>query len=72
MKASINVLKTFVDIEGLSAEEIAKKLTFAGIEVESISHLAYGEGLVIGEVLQCEKLAGSDHLHICQVDMGKK
>lgn len=72
MKASINVLKTFVDIEGLSAEEIAKKLTFAGIEVESISHLAYGEGLVIGEVLKCEKMAGSDHLHICQVEMGKK
>ncbi|MFA5283032.1 MAG: phenylalanine--tRNA ligase subunit beta [Bacilli bacterium] len=72
MKASINVLKTFVDIEGLSAEEIAKKLTFAGIEVESISHLAYGEGLVIGEVLKCEKMVGSDHLHICQVDMGKK
>lgn len=72
MKASINVLKTFVDIEGLKAEEIAKKLTFAGIEVESVTHLAYGEGLVIGEVLKCEKIVDSDHLHICQVDMGKK
>lgn len=72
MKVSYNWLSELVDLSGLTPEEIATKLTFAGVEVESISTLAKATNLVIGEILSCEKHPESDHLHVLQVDEGKK
>ena len=40
MKASINWLKKYIDLEGLTPEEIADKLTFAGVESEGVFRLA--------------------------------
>ena len=67
MKASINWLKKYIDLEGLTPEEIADKLTFAGVESEGVFRLANATGLVIGEILSCEAHPDSDHLHILQV-----
>lgn len=72
MKVSLKWLKNYVDLEGISAEEIAQKLTFAGIEVEEIVHMASGTNLVVGEIIECEKHPESDHLHILKVDEGEK
>lgn len=72
MKVSLKWLKNYVDLEGISAEEIAQKLTFAGIEVEEIMHMASGTNLVVGEIIECEKHPESDHLHILKVDEGEK
>ena len=71
MKASLNWLKQFLDLEGLTPEQIADKLTFAGVESEGILRLASGTNLVIGEIISCENHPDSDHLHILQVDEGK-
>ena len=70
MLVSINELKKYVDLNGLTAEEIANGLTFAGIEVEEVSTLASGTNLVIGHILKCEPHPDSDHLHILNVDLG--
>lgn len=72
MKVSLKWLKNYVDLDGISAEEIAQKLTFAGIEVEEIMHMASGTNLVVGEIIECEKHPESDHLHILKVDEGEK
>ncbi|MCQ2742239.1 MAG: phenylalanine--tRNA ligase subunit beta [Bacilli bacterium] len=72
MKASLNWVKKYVDIENLTPEEIASRMTFAGVEVEDIIHLARGTNLVIGEILTCENHPDSDHLHILNVDEGPK
>ena len=72
MLVSLNNLKNFVSLEGLSAEEIANGLTFSGIEVEEISHLASGTNLVIGEILECVAHPDSDHLHVLKVNLGDK
>lgn len=72
MKASYNLLKKFVDIEGISPQEIADKLTFAGLEVEDLSPLAQADNLVIGQIVECVNHPSSDHLHILQVDLGTK
>ena len=72
MLVSLRELKKYVDIEGLSAEEIANKLTFSGVEVEEISTLASGTNLVIGHILSCENHPDSDHLHVLNVDLGSK
>lgn len=71
MKVSWNWLKRYVDLEGLTPEEVATKLTFAGVEVESISHLASAAGLTTGKILSCVKHPDSDHLHVLQVDEGQ-
>lgn len=70
MKVSLKWLNQYVDLHDLSAEEIADKLTFAGIEVEEYYPLAKATNLVIGEIKSCEKHPDSDHLHILQVDEG--
>jgi len=41
MKLPLSWLQDFVDIDGLSVEEIAKKLTLAGLEVEEIRYVGW-------------------------------
>ena len=72
MKVSLNWLKSFIDLEGYAPEEIASKLTFAGVEVDTVSKLASATNLVIGEILTCVAHPDSDHLHVLNVDEGKK
>ncbi|MCQ2802871.1 MAG: phenylalanine--tRNA ligase subunit beta [Bacilli bacterium] len=71
MLVSIKELSKYVDLSGLSPEEVAHGLTFAGIEVEEVSRLATGTNLTIGHILECEKHPDSDHLHVLKVDLGK-
>ena len=72
MKVSFNYLKSHLDLTGYTPEMVADKLTFAGAEVEGIEHLSAATGLVVGEILSCLAHPDSDHLHILQVDEGKK
>lgn len=72
MLVSLKALKQYVDIDNLSASEIANGLTFAGVEIEDVITLAKGTNLVIGEILECEKHPDSDHLHVLKVDLGPK
>ena len=72
MLVSLKNVNQYVSLEGLSPEEIAKKLTFAGVEVEEIRRLASGTNLTIGEVKTCVAHPDSDHLHILDVDLGEK
>lgn len=70
MKISKKWLEQYMDLEGLTMEEIAEKLTTAGFEVEGIEPMSQGTNLVIGEVLTCEDHPDSDHLHITTVNVG--
>ena len=72
MLVSLKEIKNYVKIDGYTANEIADKLTFAGIEVEEVSSLASGTNLVVGHILECEKHPDSDHLHVLKVDLGPK
>lgn len=73
MKISLNWLKQYISFD-LSPEETGKLLTSCGLEVESIEPFETIKGglkgLVIGEVLTCEKHPDSDHLHITTVNIG--
>ncbi len=65
-------LSQYMDISDLSIKEIAEKITDAGLEVENIAYMSQGSNLVIGEVLSCVDHPDSDHLHICQVNLGDR
>lgn len=73
MNISYNWLKDYLQFD-LSPQETADALTSIGLEVgtvEEIQTIKGGlEGLVIGEVLTCEKHANSDHLHVTTVNIG--
>ncbi len=71
MLASINWLKKYVEID-ITPEELADRLTHVGLEVERVIHLGEGlEGVITGKVATIERHPNSDHLWICQMDLGQ-
>ena len=73
MKISINRLKEYIHLTE-SPAEIAALLTQSGLEVEGIDSFVSVpgglEGMVIGEVLTCEKHPDADKLSLTTVDIG--
>ena len=70
MRVSYNWLKTYLDIDW-DAEEMARRYTQAGLEYDEI--IEFGDdfsGVVVAKVLTCDAVEGSDHLHMCKVDIG--
>ena len=67
---SLEWVKDYIDIENEDLKELAVKITKAGINVEKVisNHI---DNLVIGEVIECLDHPDSDHLHVCQVDVGE-
>ena len=72
MLVSLKEISKYVDINGLTPEEIASRLTFSGIEVEEIKRMSEATNLVIGEVIACKNHPNSDHLHLTKVDIGSE
>lgn len=67
MKAGFNWLQEFVSIS-LTPEEVAERLTMAGLEVESIERIGPGfKGIVVGEILSMEPHPKASDLWLCQV-----
>jgi len=73
MKVSLNWLKDYLNIEE-SPEKVAEWLTDCGLEVEGLEKtesIKGGlKGVVIGEVLTCEKHPDADRLSLTTVDIG--
>lgn len=72
MKISLNHLKRYVDIN-VSVEELCDRMIMAGFEVEGVER--QGENMVNVVAARIVKLTpheNSDHLQICQMDVGGK
>jgi len=63
-------VKDYIDIEDQDLEELAVKITKAGINIEKVltNHIDH---LTIGEVVECTPHPDSDHLHVCKVNIGR-
>ncbi len=74
MNISYNWLKNYIDID-LAPEKVSEILTDIGLEVGSIEEIQSVkgglEGLVIGEVLTCEKHPDADKLSKTTVNIGQ-
>ena len=70
MKLSRNFLSDYIKIDDIPFQEIADKMTEIGNEYASCNKLIPATNLVIGKVLECVNHPDSNHLHICQVDVG--
>ncbi len=72
MQVSVKWLKDYIDID-LTADELAEKFTLAGIPVENV--IKAGEGLekvVTGRIEELKVHPDSDHLLICQMNVGEE
>ncbi len=67
---SLEWVKEYIDISDQDLEELAVKITKAGINIEKVitNHIDH---LVIGEVIECIDHPDSDHMHVCQVRTGE-
>ncbi len=65
-------LSEYIDISGLTPEDICEKLNKIGLEVASLEKHRLDENIVIGEVLECEKHPNADKLSVCKVDVGSE
>ncbi len=71
MKFTLGWLKEYVDCKGMSAQEVADRLTMLGLEVDSVTPIFQElASLRTGEVLSCEKHPNADKLSVCQVKIG--
>ncbi|RVU48283.1 phenylalanine--tRNA ligase subunit beta [Lujinxingia sediminis] len=72
MKVSLNWLNQWVEIEDLDADELASRLTLAGLEVEEVERIGEGqEKIVVGRIDAIEEHPKADRLVVCQVDAGE-
>jgi len=72
MNVSYKWLNDYVDLTGVSPQELANKITKAGIEVEHVTSFAEGlKDVVVGYVETCIQHPSADKLKICQVNIGE-
>ena len=72
MQVSIKWLKDYIDFLE-TPEELADKLTMAGVPVENVLHQGAGlEKVITGLLEKVEPHPDSDHLKICTVQIGEK
>ncbi len=72
MRLSKKFVSDYIDIKDIDPKELAEKMVFAGNEYEEMRPFCDATNLVVGEVLECIDHPESDHLHICQVDLGNE
>ncbi len=71
MNISLSWLKYYVDID-VPVEELCDRMVRSGFEVEDIVDLSETmKNVVVAKILHIEKHPDSDHLLICQMDIGK-
>jgi phenylalanyl-tRNA synthetase beta chain len=67
-----NWLNEWIDLDGISAEELCKTFNAIGLEVDRHEVIRVADGVVIGYVESCEKHPDADKLNVCQVNVGKE
>ncbi|ANZ63866.1 phenylalanine--tRNA ligase subunit beta [Secundilactobacillus paracollinoides] len=71
MKISYRWLKEYLDID-VPAKDLAEKIERGSVEIDSVEKPSDGlKKIVVGEVMSMEPHPDSDHLNICQVDIGE-
>jgi phenylalanyl-tRNA synthetase beta chain len=72
MKLPLSWMREFVSVDA-PVEEIARRLSFAGLVVENVESLKPGfAGVFAARVINVEKHPNADRLNLCEVDAGAK
>ncbi|QDZ69566.1 phenylalanine--tRNA ligase subunit beta [Pediococcus pentosaceus] len=72
MKLSYKWLSKYLELD-LEPKDLAEKIERTVVEVDSVTRLDYKlKKIVVGHTLEVTEHPDSDHLHICQVDVGEE
>ncbi|KAF0422105.1 phenylalanine--tRNA ligase subunit beta [Pediococcus pentosaceus] len=72
MKLSYKWLSKYLELD-LEPKDLAEKIERTAVEVDSVTRLDYKlKKIVVGHTLEVTEHPDSDHLHICQVDVGEE
>ncbi len=72
MKISLNWLRRYIDLDW-DVEELTRRLTMAGIEVEGVEEIrAQFNGVITAYVREVKQHPGADKLHLAKVDTGSE
>jgi phenylalanyl-tRNA synthetase beta chain len=63
-------LNEWIDLNGISTQDIAKTFNAIGLEVDRIHEYRIPKKIIFGKVLECVKHPDADKLNICKVDLG--
>ncbi len=73
MVVTLKWLKDFVNLEGISAKQIADAFTFSGFEIESYKDQSEKlKNVVVGKIEKIVKHPNADKLLICSISDGEK
>jgi len=72
MRVSYNWLKDYVEFS-LTPQQVADKLTMAGLEVEGLEYLGEGiDGVIVGRIAAMKPHPSADRLTLCDVETGSE
>ena len=73
MNLSKNWLSDYVDVSDISVKDYCDRMTDTGSKVECFEELAEDiENVIVAKILKITPHENSDHLLVCQVDIGKE
>ena len=63
-------LNEWIDLSGITTDELAKTLNAIGLEVDRLESAEIPKKIVFGKVVECEQHPDADKLSVCKVDLG--
>ena len=72
MLLSRNWLSEFVDLSNVNDHDFSEAMTLSGSKVETVERLdSEIRGVVVGRILEMRRHENSDHMWVCQIDVGQ-
>lgn len=72
MILSRNWLNEFVDLKDITDKEFNDEMTLSGSKVETIERPDENlKNVVVGKILEMKRHENSDHMWVCQIDVGQ-
>ena len=72
MRVSLKWLKEYLPV-ALPADELARRLTLAGVEVAAVEHVGGAfENVYVGEIVRLERHPNADRLQLASVEYGRE
>ena len=75
MRLPLSWLNEYVKVDDIAPQELAERLTRAGLQVEAVETVGaapLSDLIVVAEVIECATHPNSDHLHVCKVTDGRE
>ena len=63
-------LNEWIDLNGISTDDLCKTFNSIGLEVDRLKTYEIPHKIVFGKVVECEKHPDADKLNVCKVDIG--